>query len=322
MKDYHKILGIKKGASPEEIKSAYKKLAKKYYPDVNQDPEAESKFKDAGEAYEALKNGTPKDPWENRPFDTSYFDNFKTNFVVRRSFTPDLETVAKLEFMDACFGIEKRIEYHYKDKCDTCEDYLIKNGSYKLKSCLKCGGSGKSHITLGHMSITQTCDVCIGSGKQIDCDICGGKCYQDKTKAIQIKFPEAIDDEKILRVMGAGNYNFSTKSYGNLFIKIEIENHSEFKRKGRDVFSEISVDFLTCILGGTVQINTIHGLRDVDIRPYTQDGSSMAINDLGVGSGGRHFVVIRLKMPKSMDSTEIKILESLKNYKEKRENRI
>jgi molecular chaperone DnaJ len=322
MKDYHKILGIKRGASQEEIKSAYKILAKKYHPDLNKEPDAESKFKDLSEAYEALKNGTPKDPWENRPFNTSYFDGIKSDFVIRRSFTPDLESIARLGFFDACFGAEKKIEYHYRDKCDACEDYRDKNSNYKLSACLKCNGHGKNTVKIGLMAITQTCNACFGSGKQIACDLCGGKCYQDKTKIIQIRFPECIDQDKILRVSGAGNYNYETRSYGNLFLKIEIDNNSEFKRRGRDIFSDVSVDFLTCILGGKKEINTIHGMKEVDIPSYSYDGFSTSINDLGVGVGSKHFITINLRMPKSLDSNEIKILKNLKKYKEKRENRI
>jgi len=334
MKDYYSILGLKKGASEEDVKASYRKLAKEFHPDVNKSPSAESKFKDISEAYQKILDGTADQEipqatqfggWRS-PFGGNPFDHFKDiafNFGdqhVENVVNPNLEVAIQIEFLDACFGAEKNIRYSFMDKCDKCAKHKEKHGEYKYKKCHNCNGVGKTIHRNGFITMHSTCQSCRGSGKSVECDECNGNIYVRKNTEIGIKIPVGIDNNKILRVQGKGNYSAEKKTYGDLFFHIDIKPHPVFQRKDNDIYSVLYVEYYDCILGNTVAGNTIHGLVDVPLPECSNNDSVVCLNNLGIKKEGKHYFRIHVKMPKSISEKERKILRNLNKYKKTKNN--
>ncbi|MBQ8444643.1 MAG: molecular chaperone DnaJ [Clostridia bacterium] len=319
-KDYYSVLGVDKNASDDEIKSAYRRLAKKYHPDLNKTEEAANKFKEINEAYEVLGDSKKRANYdqfgsaEGNPFggqggaggfgdffsgggSGGFGDFFSDIFSAfggggaRASAQnvrgEDINLAITLEFDEACFGCEKTINVNKTDKCASCKGTGAKNGT-EFSTCSECGGSGRVRFqqnTLFGTSIRESvCPKCSGSGKMIKekCSSCGGSGVQRSQKTINVKFPAGIDNGQTLRMRGEGNSPRGGGVSGDLNIKVTVKPHKILVRKGSDLYMDLYLPFTTCVLGGKVDIPTLNGNYTLNIPERTASGTVMRIKNKGV----------------------------------------
>lgn len=318
-KDFYSTLGVDKNASQDEIKSAYRKLAKKYHPDLNKDnPEAAEKFKEVNEAYEVLGDEKKRQNYDQ--FGTAdgsgadFSDFFKQggfNFsssgggfsdifsdlfgafggggrsanTMERG--DDIDIQINLTFEEACFGTKKDINISKYEKCGACNGTGARGGT-EYSTCSECGGSG--HVTYQQntmfgRTITQgICKKCNGTGKIIKekCSTCGGKGYQKVNKVVSVNIPAGIDNGQIITMRGEGNAPVRQGVAGDLHIVVNVLAHKLFVRKGYDLYFDLYLPFPRLILGGKVDIPTLDGKYTLDIKECTQSGTIYRIKNKGV----------------------------------------
>ena len=335
-KDYYDTLGVNKSASKEEIKKAYKKLAKKYHPDLNKDnPEAEQKFKEINEAYSGLSDenkranydrfGSTNDQRFGGGFNQQGFGGFSDIFESffdmggggrrRQRKGRDLKVEVEIPFLDACFGVNKTVSITKLDKCDVCDG----KGGTGTKTCSTCNGSGQItkafRTPFGSIQQRATCTHCNGTGQTVEdpCNECNGAGKEKKTKKVKVKIPAGVSDGTTLRLSGEGEYE---QVPGDLFVEIFVTPHKYFERKGDDIFLEYPVSFSQAVLGDKVEVPTIHGDVKMKIPSGTQSGTIMRLREKGVqniqgyGQGDQH-VKIRLKTPKKVSKKEKALFKQL-----------
>lgn len=322
-KDYYEILGVQKGASADEIKSAYRRLAKKYHPDLNKTPEAAEKFKEINEAYEVLGDDRKRANYDqygsadgpqfsggaggfgdffsgsgNGGFG-GFSDIFSDIFSAfgggdgRRSRVQergdDIVVSMKLSFDEAVFGVEKNITLNKLETCSACSGTGAKGG-HAFSTCSDCKGTGRVRIQQNTMFGTTiregACPKCSGTGKIIKeyCDACGGKGYKKVQKQVKVKVPAGIDDGQTIRMRGEGNAPMGEGIPGDLNIKISVTPHKLFKREGSDLKFDLYVPFTTLLLGGKVEIPLTKGTFTLEIKEGTQSGTVMRMKNKGVKS--------------------------------------
>ena len=321
-KDYYQILGVEKNASQDEIKSAYRKLAKKYHPDLNKDnPDAADKFKEVNEAYEVLGDekkrqnydqfGTAdgsgadfSDFFKNGGFNFSsssggggFSDIFSDLFgafgggstrggnTMERG--DDINVQINLTFEEACFGVKKDIRISKYEKCGDCKGTGARGGT-EYSVCPECGGTGRvtyQQNTMFGRTITQgICKKCNGTGKIIKekCATCSGKGYQKVNKVVSVNIPAGIDNGQIITMRGEGNAPVREGIAGDLHIVVNVLAHKLFVRKGYDLYYDLYLPFARLILGGKVDVPTLEGKYTIDIKECTQSGTIYRIKNKGV----------------------------------------
>ncbi len=321
-RDYYEVLGVSKGASDDEIKKAYRKLAKKYHPDLNPgDSNAEQKFKEVNEAYDVLSDKSKKakydqfghagtDPnygggggysyYGGSPFgeDIDLGDIFSSFFggfgggrgrsnpnMPRRG--DDIEVEIRVSFLEAAKGCKKTINYKCVDNCSECGGSGAKKGT-SPKVCPACGGRGQVTISqrtpFGVMQTARTCDKCSGTGKIIEehCPKCGGQGKVSKRKEIEINIPAGIDNNQILNVTGRGNAGKNGGESGDLHIYVRVGNHSVFERKNYDVWCEIPITYAQAALGADIVVPTIDGKSEYHVHEGTQNGDIFKLKGKGI----------------------------------------
>lgn len=322
-KNPYKILGIEENAPKEDVKKAFRELAKKMHPDVNKSPDAEESFKEINEAYNNIINGNIEkeipfqSPFENDPeleeminryragFNSFNFNGFKR----QRNFNPDITESLTIEFMEACNGISRNIEFNRVDKCPSCE----KNASKNTKVCDTCNGKGMKVFKRGNTVISTTCDKCFGSGKIIDCNECNGEGFKRNKIKIDLKIPKGIDNGMILKILGMGN--FVNGKFGDLYVTINVKEHPLFKRDGINIFTDINVPYIDCLLGGEIDVETIYGMDKIKINECTKNNDIISLSDKGIefnGAKGGHYFKICINMPTHLTEKERKILRRIK----------
>lgn len=348
MTDYYETLGVAKGASKEEIKKAYKKLAKKYHPDLNKDnPESTEKFKKINEAYSVLSDDNKKSNYDrfgsagNQQYSHGFegfqggggFEDIFESFFGGGGFSPrsrkrrggDLKVELDLTFKEAVFGTSKKIKVTRLEKCDTCDGL----GGSGETTCSVCKGSGrvrKSYRTpFGMFAQTAACHNCGGMGKEIKepCDDCSGTGRVKNTTTITVKVPAGVNDGTTLRLSGEGNAGEYGATPGDLFVELFVSPDDIFERKGDDIYLEFPISFSQAALGDSVEVPTIRGKVKMKIPAGTQSGTMMRLKKEGVdniqGYGtGDQFVRIQVKTPTKLNSKSKKLLQDLaKENKEK-----
>lgn len=289
-RDYYEVLGISKGASSDEIKSAYRKLAMKYHPDRNPgDKEAEENFKEVNEAYEVLSDDSKRQQYDTfghagmgngaggfgggfsgggfEDIFSDIFDMFggggfssgRRNTVQKGA---NLKVAINLSFEEAVFGISKEIKINRNETCHVCNGSGA-SGDDNVKTCNKCNGTGQVRVNqktpFGVMQSIRTCDVCNGEGKVIEkpCENCGGKGVEKKTRKITVNIPAGVDNGSILPLRGEGEPGLNGGPRGDLLIYISVEEHPILKREENDVFSEIPITFVQAALGDEIYIPSL-----------------------------------------------------------------
>lgn len=349
-KDYYASLGLQKGASDEEIKKAFRKLAIKYHPDKNQgNKEAEDKFKEINEAYQVLSDPEKKaryDQFGTADFDGSGFgsggfggfdfsdmggfgDIFDSFFgggggSSRRRNGPqrgaDLEYTVNLTFEEAIFGVEKEISINRSETCDSCKGSGAKTGT-SAKTCPTCNGQGQVRVQrqtpLGSFVSTSTCSTCGGSGKVIDdpCTTCHGKGNVRKNRKITVNIPAGVDTGNVMPLRGQGDHGTNDGPPGDLYVRINVASSKKFTRKGNDIYIDTHISMGKAALGTEITVATVDGDVKYTIPAGTQSGTLFRLKGKGVprvNSSGRgdQYVKVIVDIPKNLNDKQKEALKA------------
>lgn len=323
-RDYYEVLGISKGATDDEIKKAYRKMAKKYHPDNNLDnkEEAEAKFKEVNEAYDILSDPQKKsayDSYGHAAFDQTggfgggaggfggfgggfsgdfdfgdIFNMFTGSGTYRRSSSgpqrgADVTSSVQISFEEAVNGTTKTIQISVMDECSTCNGTGGKPGA-KQETCRRCGGSGQERVVqqtlFGQMASVRTCSACKGLGKTYSdpCNSCKGTGIVRKTKKYEINIPKGIDDGQSIRLQGKGAKGAFGGGYGDLLVTVRVRRDKHFERHGLDVYAEEPISFAQAALGDTITIRTLEGEETYPLKAGTQPGDTITLKNRGMTS--------------------------------------
>lgn len=341
-RDYYEVLGVSRSATKDEIKKAYRRLSKKYHPDLNKEPGADEKFKEIQEAYEVLSDDSKRSHYDqfghtdpNQGFGGGGFsggfggfeDIFETFFgggMRRRDPNApregnDLQYTMTLDFEEAVFGKTADIEIPREENCDTCLGTGAKPGT-KPETCSTCHGTGQISVEqntlFGRIVNRRTCNVCGGTGKQIKhkCRTCGGTGRVKKRRKINVKIPAGIDDGQQLRVAGQGEPGINGGPPGDLYIVFRVRPHEFFQRDGDDIYCEMPITFAQAALGDEIEVPTVHGKVRLKVPAGTQTGTKFRLRDKGVpnvrgnGIGDQH-VIIRVVTPTNLTERQKQLLQ-------------
>ena len=320
-RDYYEVLGLKKGASEDEIKKAFRQKAKQYHPDLNpNDKEAEKNFKDVNEAYEVLSDSTKRaryDQFGHAGVDPSYNagngggggatygagdfgfeDIFDTFFgggfgssSRRRSNGPqrgsDITYDIELTFEQAAFGVKRDIPISREENCAECGGSGAAKGTSKEK-CTQCNGTGWVKYTqnspFGRFVNTRSCEACGGTGSVIKetCKTCGGTGRLRKQRKITINIPAGVDNGQAIPLRGQGHAGTNGGPAGDLYIRISVKPHKQFTRKGYDLYLDVPITYAQAALGDEIDVPTLEGTVKYTISEGTQTGSTFRIRNRGI----------------------------------------
>ena len=346
-KDYYEVLGVKKDASQDEIKSAFRKLAKKYHPDINHDADAPEKFKEAEEAYSVLSDEGKRRQYDqfghaafqnngggaSSGYDFSDFDfsdifseifgnsfggSFGGGRKNRASKGRDTLTRIKLSFKEAAFGCTKEIEVDTVENCKYCDG----DGGTGEKTCSRCHGSGvvtaEQRTILGSFMTRTTCPDCGGRGKTYEniCSHCRGKGKIKVTKTIEVKIPAGVDNGNQLRVPGKGEAGANGGPNGDLYLEFVVENHPIFDRDGKDIYLTLPLTIPEAVLGCKKDIPTLYGKVTLTIPAGTSSNDKMRLKGKGLEDPnsygkGDMYVLLDIKVPTKLTKEQKKLYEEL-----------
>ncbi|MCU6707653.1 molecular chaperone DnaJ [Paenibacillus sp. J5C_2022] len=323
-RDYYEVLGVGKEASDDEIKKAYRKLARQYHPDVNKATDAEEKFKEVKEAYDVLSDDSKRSTYDrfghvdpNQGMggaDGADFGGFGDIFDMffgggggrRDPNAPqrgnDLQYTMTIEFKEAVFGKETEITIPRTESCDTCHGSGAKPGT-KPKTCGTCNGSGQQEVVqntpFGRMVNRRSCSTCGGSGRVIadKCGTCHGAGKVKKQRKIKINIPAGVDDGAQIRMSGEGEGGLRGGPAGDLYIVLRVKSHDFFDREGDDIYCEVPLSFVQAALGDEIEIPTLTEKVKLKIPSGTQTGTYFRLKGKGVpklrgyGTGDQHVKV-------------------------------
>ena len=317
-RDYYEVLGVGKNATDDEIKHAYRVLAKKYHPDMHPgDKEAEAKFKEASEAYAILSDADKRrqyDQFGHAAFDGNggfgaggfdftgadfgdiFGDIFGDFFGGSRSRRgpsngpmkgANLRTSVRISFMEAVSGVEKELTLNLKEPCPTCHGTGAKSGT-SPQMCPKCGGKGQVIFTqqslFGTMRNVQTCPDCGGTGKVIKdkCPDCGGSGYITSRKTIKVSIPAGIDNGQSVRIREKGEPGVNGGPRGDLLVEVLVADHPGFIRQDYDIYSVAKMSYAVAALGGSIVIDTVDGQVIYDVKAGTETGARVRLKGKGI----------------------------------------
>ncbi len=349
--DYYEILGVDRNATKEEIKKAFRQKARQYHPDVNKAPDAAEKFKEAGKAYETLSDDNKREIYDrygedglsNAGFNPNSFnmgdidlsDIFSSFFGGFGGFSSgyeedpnrplrgdDLRYDIELDFLEACFGVEKEIKIRHLEPCIACNSTGMDKDA-KDTVCPVCHGHGRiqqsKQTILGSFTSVTTCPNCRGTGKnpKAYCKVCHGMGAVEKEKKITIKVPHGVEHGSKMRVANEGNSGKNGGRNGDLYIVLHVKNSKEFQREGFDIYTTLNISVPQAVIGDNVEIKTIHGTSILTIPKGVQNGERLTLKGEGVpylGSDsqrGNHYVTIRVEVPKKLTLAEEKLYKEL-----------
>ena len=341
-RDYYEVLSVERTATEEDVKKAYRKLAVKFHPDKNPgDKTAEEKFKEIGEAYEALSDPQKRaayDQFGHAAFDARArgggrpggfhdpFDIFREAFSGGSIFDDlfgggrsdptgpqrgsDLRYDMELTFLEAAQGCEKEITVTKLDQCESCQG-SGREGDSKTRVCPTCQGRGQVVTSRGIFSIAQTCPRCEGAGRIIEnpCKTCGGTGRREHTSKLKIKIPPGVDTGARLRSVGNGEAGLRGGPAGDLYVVLHVKPDEIFQRDGDDLLCEVPISFVQAALGSDLEVPTLDGKSQIKIPPGTQTGTLFRLkgkgmrNVQGYGSGDLHVRVI-VEVPTHLDEAQ------------------
>lgn len=318
-RDYYEVLGVTRNADKEEIKRAYRRLARKYHPDVNKEPEAEERFKEINRAYEVLSEPETRARYDRfgeagisgagaagfQDFGdmggfADIFESFFSGFAggmgtqgtgTRRRSGPargdDLRLDLKLDFREAVFGGEKEIRISHLETCEVCNGSGAQPGT-RPKTCSTCTGSGQvrrvTRTPFGSFTQVSVCPTCNGTGQMIEdkCETCEGRGQKQVTKKLKITIPAGVDDGTRLRVANEGDAGQRNGPPGDLYVYLFVNADAEFQRDGINILSQIQISYLQAILGCRLEVNTVDGPQELMIPPGTQPNTVLRLENRGV----------------------------------------
>jgi molecular chaperone DnaJ len=343
MPDYYRVLGVSPSASQDEIKRAYRRLAREHHPDASKAADAEERFKEINAAYEILS-----DPARRERYDmfgdasaTATFGGFGDLGDLMESFFgapfgrtrarssrrpvatrgADVETHLRLSFAEAVFGADKTIQLRAVTRCERCAGSGCEPGTMRTR-CERCGGTGEfRHVQrsiFGTMMTSRPCGACEGTGEVAadPCRACSGQGRLIANTTVTVEVPPGVEDGMTLRVRGRGEAGARGGEPGDLYVHLDIAPHPQFRREGSDIVCTLSVAFTQAALGARVPVQTLDGEETVSIPAGTQPGASVRIRGKGVPGlqgGGRGDLVVRLEVevPRKLTAEQRELVEKL-----------
>lgn len=347
-RDYYEVLGVSKSASDEEIKKAYRKLAKKYHPDVSTETNAEAKFKEVQEAYDILSDQTKRGQYDqfghqaaNGGFGASGFggagfegfdfgDIFSAFFgggsrTSRATSRPrkgsDIQKRMSITFEESIFGKTEKIKVPVYDECHVCHG-LGAESKKDIKVCSQCGGSGtvlmEQQTLFGRTQTRAACPTCNGTGKEIvnKCSNCNGEGVEKVNKEVEIRVPKGIETGQQIRLEGFGNKGSSGGPNGDLYIVFEVKPSDKYIREGDDIIVNVPLTFAQAALGTEIKVDTVYGPVMLKIPAGTQSESKFRLKGKGAPNvrtkqqGDQH-VIVSIVTPQKLSNHQRKLFEEL-----------
>lgn len=349
-RDYYEVLGISRNASADEIKAAFRNLARQYHPDVNKAHDAEEKFKEINEAYGILSDADKRAAYDRFGFsgvntngmpnygDMDLSDIFESLFGLGgfggfsrqgsarpRQNAPrrgaDIRSSVRLSFEEAVFGTEKEIEINRNVRCTVCEGSGAEPGTQPV-NCQTCNGQGEVrqvHQTfLGSTVHVVTCPTCNGRGKIVEnpCRNCHGSGLERKTSKMKVSIPAGVDDGNQIRMMGEGQPGANGGPNGNFYLDVDVAPHKFFQRNGSDIYLDLEINMAQAALGDEITLPTVDGDVKLRIPPGTQPGRVFRLKDKGVpivnrSDRGNQMVTVNVQIPTNLNKEQKELLEAL-----------
>ena len=339
--EYYDRLGVSKDASQDEIKRAYRKMSKKYHPDINKEPGAEEKYTEGQEAYETLRDDQKRAAYDQYGPDGAnglggqggfggfdggagfggfedIFSSFFGGSATRNPNAPrqgdDLQYRVNLSFEEAIFGAEKEVHYNREATCKTCSGSGAKPGTSPV-TCGRCHGQGVINVDtqtpLGMMRRQVTCDICHGTGQEIKepCQTCHGTGHEKQSHKVSVKIPAGVETGQQIRLAGQGEAGFNGGPYGDLFVIINVNPSDKFTRDGSTIYYTLNISFVQAALGDTVEVPTVHGNVEMTIPAGTQTGKTFRLKGKGAprlrgGSQGDQHVTVKIVTPTKLNDAQ------------------
>ncbi len=343
-RDLYEVLGVQRGASDAEIKRAFRKLAQQWHPDVNKDPQASARFKEASEAYQILS-----DPDRRQRYDTfgragvdggaagagfegfggfsdifdAFFGGAASGSARRGRPQPgsDLRYDMRVTFEEAVRGTEKEIDFRALGRCETCSGTGAAPGT-EATTCPQCEGRGEvrsvRQTMLGQMVNVSACPRCRGEGKIVEtpCETCKGDGRTERKRTLRVTIPAGIDEGHQIRLTNEGEVGPRGGPPGSLYVAVHVAPHPSLKRDGTELYYEAGISIAQAALGTTLQVPTIDGSEEVEIKPGTQPDTEIRLRGKGVphlrraGSRGDLHVLVDVEVPKKLSKKQRELLEA------------
>jgi molecular chaperone DnaJ len=340
-RDLYDVLGVPRGASDAEIKRAYRRLAQQWHPDVNKDPSASARFKEASEAYQILSDPQRRQRYDmfgragiDVPGETGFegfggfsdiFDAFfggATAGAARRGRPQagsDLRYDLRITFEEAVNGTEKEIEFRSLGRCETCEGSGAAPGT-AAATCPQCDGRGEvrsvRQTMLGQMVNVSTCPRCRGEGRIVEtpCETCGGDGRVERKRTLRVAIPAGIDEGHQIRLTNEGELGPRGGPPGSLYVAVHVAPHRALKRDGTELYYEARISIAQAALGTTLKVPTVDGEEEIEIKPGTQPDTELRLRGKGVphlrrsGSRGDLHVLIDVEVPRKLSKKQRELL--------------
>lgn len=343
-RDYYEVLGVSREASETEIKKSFRRLARELHPDVNREPDAEDRFKEAAEAYEVLSDAERRRTYDaygheglrSGGFDPgagfgSIDDIFQAFFGGGRGFGfgggraaaagGDVAIAVEVELAEVATGARREVAYDVVARCENCNGNGAEPGT-PISTCERCGGAGElrqvTRTPFGQMVRSAPCDVCGGAGKipQTPCETCGGsgRTRQSRTSAIEV--PAGIEDGQRMRIAGAGHAGDPGAPAGDLYVEVRVAEDERFERDGSDLISVVSIPATEAMLGTTVRVPTLEGEEEIEVAPGTQPGHQEVLRGMGLPRlnnrrRGNQRVIFEVFVPTNLSDEQRELAERL-----------
>jgi len=348
-RDYYEVLGVGRGATEQEIKSAYRKLALQFHPDRNPDnPDAEEKFKECSEAYAVLADPNKRANYDRfghaavgggaGGFDPTIFSDFSDIFSDlfgfgdifgaataggrRRSDAQrgaDLREDLTLSFEEAAFGVDKEVHIRRHETCDTCRGSGAAPGKAPT-TCQSCGGRGQVRFQTGFLTVARPCPTCHGAGQVISdpCSKCRGEGRMVRERTIPVQVPAGVEDGTRMRFGGQGDAGVNSGPAGDLYVVFNVQEHRFFEREGKDLYCSIPISFGQAALGAEIKVPTLDGDHTLKLPEGTQTHTVFKIRHKGLASLNGHgkgdlYVEVRVQTPGKLTKRQREILGELES---------
>jgi len=344
-RDYYEVLGVPKGASNDEIKAAFRKLARQYHPDVNKDEGAEEKFKEINEAYGVLSDADKRARYDRfghaglgdmggmPDFATMDFGDIFEEILGGFGFSTgrrsrnaprrgrDLQMAVMLTFEEAVFGVEKEVEFQRDETCSTCGGTGAEPGTSPTR-CNTCNGQGEvrqvRQTFLGQMVQTATCPTCNGRGETISshCKTCRGNGLERKTVKKKVQIPAGVDKGTQIRLAGEGQPGTNGGPHGSLYLVLDVKPHKFFQRRENDIFLNLDINVAQATLGAEIEVPTLEEDEKLNIPAGTQPGKVFTLKHKGVpylrrSGRGNQKVIINVAIPEKLTREQRELFEKL-----------
>ena len=344
-RDYYEILGVARSASTDEIRSAYRRLARQYHPDVNKEDTAEAAFKEINEAYEVLSNTDKRSAYDRfghagaqggfsgfsgGDFGSIFEDLFAgmgMGGAMRQSQRgprrgADLRVGLTLTFEDAVFGCDREVEITRLESCTHCSGSGAEPGTNPIR-CPQCNGTGevqrRQQSIFGAILTSTPCSRCNGTGEVITspCVECQGRKQVQVTRRLTVTVPAGVDDGTQIRLAGEGNHGMAGGPAGNLYVVLAVQPHAIFQRRDNDIVMELPINIVQAALGAEITVPTLDGDETLVVPPGTQFGKVLKLKNKGVPHlrrserRGDQLIAIKVAVPTQLNARQKKLLEDL-----------